>query len=108
MENTDSDDGIDDEPEGDDFGMDEDTNRSNTVSTVIGPAPSQGRGDSKQRKGRGHQTAMQGDQHAGRGSSRGGGRTGKQDGNKGKGNGKAGRGAIREEANTANPNTSSA
>lgn len=103
MENTDSDDG-----ESDDIGMDEDTNRSNTVSTVIGPAPSQGRGDSKQRKGRGHQTAMQGDQHAGRGSSRGGGRTGKQDGNKGKGNGKAGRGAIREEANTANPNTSSA
>ncbi|KAL0053981.1 hypothetical protein WJX82_001945 [Trebouxia sp. C0006] len=38
----DSDDGEDDEPEGDDFGMDEDTNRSNTVSTVIGPAPSQG------------------------------------------------------------------
>ena len=34
------------------------------MSTVIGPAPSQGRGDSRQRKGRGHQTAMQGDSQA--------------------------------------------
>ncbi len=47
------------------------------VSTVIGDAPSQSRGDGRQRKGKGHQTAMQGDQHAGRGSSRGCGRTGK-------------------------------
>ncbi|DBA68824.1 TPA: hypothetical protein ACH3X2_013312 [Trebouxia sp. C0005] len=77
--------------------------RSNTVSTVVGP--SQSRGNSSLRKGKGHPTAMQGDQHAGRGSSRGGGSTGKHAGkgygNNGRGSGKASRGAIGEEANTA-------
>ncbi|DBA66287.1 TPA: hypothetical protein ACH3X2_002542 [Trebouxia sp. C0005] len=96
----------------DDFGTDEDANRSNTLNTVYGAAPYQSRGDSRQRKGKGHQTAMQGDQHAERGSSRGGGCTGKHaakgDGNKGRSTGKAGRGAICEEANTANPDTPSA
>ncbi|DBA67765.1 TPA: hypothetical protein ACH3X2_001228 [Trebouxia sp. C0005] len=96
----------------DDFGTDQDANRSNTVNTIYGAAPYQTRGNSRQRKGKGHQSAMQGDQHAGRGSSRGGGCTGKHaakgDGNNGRSTGKAGRGVIREEANTANPDMPSA
>ncbi|KAA6418830.1 MAG: hypothetical protein FRX49_11187 [Trebouxia sp. A1-2] len=96
----------------DDFGTDQDANRSNTVNTIYGAAPYQTRGNSRQRKGKGHQSAMQGDQHAGRGSSRGGGCTGKHaakgDSNNGRSTGKAGRGVIHEEANTANPDMSSA
>ena len=48
------------------------------VSTVIGDAPSQSRGDGRQRRGKGHETAMQGNQHADRGSTHGGVRTGKR------------------------------
>ncbi|DBA86917.1 TPA: hypothetical protein ACH3X2_000314 [Trebouxia sp. C0005] len=96
----------------DDFGADQDANRSNTVNTIYGAAPYQTRGDSRQRKGKGNQSAMQGDQHAGRGSSCGGGCTGKHAakgaGNNGRSTGKAGRGVIREEANTANPDMPSA
>lgn len=110
---TDSDDDQqEDGPQEDDFGMDENANPSNTVSTMYGAAPSQSRGDSRQRKGKGHQTAMQGDHHAGRGSSRGGGRIGrhaaKGDGNINRSTGKAARGATHDEADTANPNTSTA